>query len=322
MIDKITLIKNNLPNAEKLQIIRNNGLQSFYNESTNTEIFDNAKVKNLTGGILIKIYGDKLKIEGSIHKYFNFLQYRTLENYTIFTMTDFLKTIETLFKNFGLGSINGFLVLNYEIGLNVLIKDSEPLEYLKKAQSIGNIDGTQKKLYINPKYKGETFLTTQMHKDNTLIFRMYDKNHERSDKGKKNKIPNCIRIETLRTRQKKLSFFDFCKPANLSLLQYRFFKEWNLLNFDKEILAPTGTHQTKKDLAKKILLNGTNATISELEERRNQITPKIYRTSKNFVKYWENYKLNFSLIPCEIAPKWAICYNSAIQLVTETQNKI
>jgi len=320
MIDKITLVKNNLTTSEKLQVIEKNNLQSFINESNGQRIYDNQKVKNLTGGILIKIYENKLKIEGSVHKYFNYLQFGTLENYTVFTMQDFSNTIEKLLNNFGIAGID-FLLINYEIGLNVFLEVGEPIDYLKKVKSIGNLDGTQRKLYINPKYKNECFLTTQMHKDNVLIFRVYDKNFERLEKGKKTKINPCIRIETLRTRQKKIIFSEFCKPSNLFIIQNKFFSEWNKLNFEKEILAPAGTHQNKKDIAKKIILDGTKSVLQELEEKRNIITPKILRTSKEFVKNWENYKYKFSLIDCEIVPKWANSYLTAIQLVTKNTIK-
>jgi len=321
MIDKITLVKNNITVSEKLQVIEKNNLQCFINESSNLKIYDNAKSKNLTGGILIKIYNDNLKIEGSVHKYFNYLQFGTLENYTVFTMSDFSKTIEILFENFGLTGID-FLLTNYEIGLNIYIETGEPLDYLKKVISIGNLDGNQRKIYTNPKYKNERFLCTQMHKDNTVVYRIYDKNFERLDKGKKSIIKPCIRIETLRTRQKKLSFSEFIKPSNLLLLQNRFFAEWSTLNFDKEVSAPAGTHQNKKDLAKQIIISGTKTVLKDLEEKRNQITPKILRTKKEFLKSWETQKVNFVLIDCEIMPKWAKSYTTAIQLVTQNGVKI
>ncbi|WP_028123271.1 hypothetical protein [Epilithonimonas tenax] len=314
MIDNITLIKNNLTSNEKLQVIEKNNLQCFVNESNNSKIYDNAKNKNLTGGILIKIFDDKIKIEGSIHKYFNYLQFKTLENYTVFTMEDFLMTIEKLFENFSIPRLD-FLVSNYEIGLNVFVGETDPIKYLQNALSVGNLDGTQRKLYINPRYKDERFLTTQMHKDNTLVFRIYDKDFERMDKGKKNKIAPCLRIETKRTRQKNISFSDFSKPSSLTILQNKFFAEWNKLNFDKEVCAPAGTHQSKKDLAKKILVDGKNIALQELEEKRQFLTPKIYRTQKDFIKNWEINKFNFSLINSQIAEFWAIYYNTAIQLV-------
>ena len=320
MIDKITLIKNNLTTYEKLQVIEKNNLQSFINESNGSRIYDNQKTKNLTGGILIKITNESLKVEGSVHKYFNFLQYGNLENFTVFTMQNFTETIEILYKNFALPN-TGYLLKTFEIGLNIFLETGEPLDYLKKVKSIGNLDGTQRKIYINPKYKNERFLCTQMHKDNTLIFRIYDKNHERKDKGKKSKIPNCIRIETLRTRQKNVEFSEFCRPQNLAILQNKFFSEWNKLNFNKEVTAPKNTHQVKKDRAKKIILHGVNSALLELEEKRNQLTQKIFRNSKDFIKNWENNKQNFALIDCEIMPFWANAYTSAIQLVTNFSNK-
>lgn len=320
MFDNITLINNSLTTSQKLQVVTKNSLQCFVNEASGIKIYDNQNKKNLTGGILIKIYDNKLKIEGSVHKFYNYLQFGNLENYTVFTMQNFTDAINKLFEKYGLFGID-FLLVNYEIGINVYLETGEPLEYLKKAISIGNLDGTQRKLYPNPKYKNERFLTTQMHKDNTVIFRMYDKNFERLDKGKKTIIQNCIRIETLRTRQKNIPFFDFIKPANLLLIQNKFFSEWNKLNFDKEIFAPAGTHQNKKELAKKIILDGSTTVLQDLEERKNQITPKIFRTSKEFVKNWENLKFNFSLIDCEIMPIWANSYLIAIQQYTKINNK-
>ena len=320
MFDNITLINKSLTTSQKLQVITKNNLQCFVNEASGIKIYDNQNKKNLTGGILIKIYDNKLKIEGSVHKFYNYLQYGNLENYTVFTMQNFTNTVNELIKNYGLFGID-FLLVNYEIGINVYLETGEPMEYLKKVISIGNLDGTQRKLYPNPKYKNERFLTTQMHKDNTVVFRMYDKNFERLDKGKKTIIQNCIRIETLRTRQKNITFFDFIKPANLLLIQNKFFSEWNKLNFDKEILAPPGTHQNKKELAKKIILDGSTTVLQELEERKNQITPKILRTSKEFVKNWENVKFNFSLIDCEIMPIWANSYLIAIQQYTQINDK-
>lgn len=317
MIDKIVLLKNDITDLEKLQVIEKNNLQTFVNEKTNERTYNNQNTKNLTGGIHISIKNETLKIEGSVHKFWNWLQFKTLENYTVFTMQDFLKTIEILFNTYSLPK-DGYLLKSYEVGMNVYLEDEHLTKYLKKVKSIGNLDGTQKKLYINPRYKYEGFLCTTMHKDNTIIFRIYDKNLERTDKGKKTKINPCIRIETLRLRQKNISFTEFCKPENLTVLQMKFFSEWNKLNFDKEVQALKQTSQNKKDLAKKIILKGSKHTLAELEERKNQLTPKIYRTTKEFIKNWENVKHNFSLINCEISPIWAKAYNTAMQLVTKS----
>lgn len=321
MFDNTTFLKNNLTEKQKLQIIDKNNLQSVINESTGKQIFHNSSTKNLTGGILIQIENTRLKIEGSIHKYFHYLQFGCLENYTVFTMLDFSETIKILFENIGIAPAD-FLVINYEIGINVFLQSGNPLDYLKKVKSIGTLDGTQRKLYPNPKYKEERFLTTLMHKNNTLIFRIYDKDFERLDKGKRVKINPCIRIETQHKKQRNLSLLDFCKPTNLILIQNRFFAEWNKLNFDKEISAPPRTGQSKKDIAKNIILDGSIVTLKNLNERRNQLTPKIFRNQREFILNWEKIKFDFHLIECEIMPFWANSYNSTIQLVTNYNFKI
>lgn len=321
MFDNITLIKNNLTENEKLQIIDKNNLQSLFDESHQIRTYHNTKNKNLTGGILIKIVDNKIRIEGSIHKYFHYLKFGSLENYTVFTMSDFLETLKNMFINYQIEP-SGFYIVNYEIGLNIFIGNYEPLDFIKKVKSIGNLDGTQRELYVSPNYKNNRFLTTLAHKDNTIVFRVYDKNFERIDKGKKNNILPCIRIETQHKRQRNISLIEFCKPANLLIIQNKFFAEWNKLNFDKEISAPPRTGQSKKDIAKNIILDGSIVTLKNLEERRNQLTPKIFRNQKEFILNWENIKFDYYLIECEIMPLWANFYTTTIQLVTNHTFKI
>ena len=321
MFDNTTFLKTNLTEKQKLQIIDKNNLQSVIYENPYNQIFHNTKTKNLTGGILIHIEGTKLKIEGSIHKYFHYLKFGSLENYTVFTMQDFAETLKTLFQNIGITPAD-FLVINYEIGINVFLQSGNPLDYLTKVKSIGNLDGTQRKLFTNPRYKDGRFLTTLMTRNNTLIFRIYDKDFERMDKGKTTKINPCIRIETQHKRQRNLSLAEFCKPANLILIQNKFFAEWNKLNFDKEISAPPRTGQSKKDIAKNIILDGSIVTLKTLNERRNQLTPKIFRNQREFILNWDKCKFDYHLIDCEIMPFWANSYNSTIQSVTNYNFKI
>lgn len=318
MIDNITLTRDGISEIEKNEIIEKNNLQSFINESTGIRNYNNKRDKNLTGGILIDITGNKLKIEGSIHKYFHFLHYRSLENYTVFTMADFRETITILFKDIGIIGFD-FYLKNYEIGLNVMVGDTDPNNYLKKAVSIGR-GNSIRKLYFNPRYKNESFKTTQMHKDNSLIFRLYDKDFERKDKGKTERIPPCLRIETKRTRQNKLSFTKFCSPSNLTILQNSFFAEWQTLNFEREISALPGTHQTKKEVAKRIIAIGKNAYLEELEYKRNSLTPKIFRSIKEFTNNWENEMLKFNLINSAVANSWEYYYNIALQQVTKIKD--
>lgn len=318
MLDKITLVNNNIPETKKKQIINKNNLQKSVLHGV--EIWDNKQVKNFTGGILIQIKNNTIKIEGSIHKFYEWIQGNPLENYTLFTMKDCQKAFLFLLEHYGLNGLE-FFVKTYEIGLNIYTGAISPIEILDKVQSIGILNGKQRKLYVNPRYQKERFLTTEMSKNNVLVFRIYDKNHERADKGRKNEIPNCVRIETLRTRQKEVLFSEFITPENLTNLQNIFFSEWNLLNFEKEIKAPKGTHQRKKDLAKNIILHGKNKVLKELEDKRPLLTPKIYRTEKEFISCWEAIKYDYTLTDCQIMPKWAILYNTAYQQVIKITTK-
>ena len=319
MIDFFSIVAKRISDVDKLQIIKKNNLQCIFNISTNSKNYDNAQNKNLTGGIYLKICENDLKIEGSVHKYFHYLKYKTLENYTVFTMLDFIETIEIIFKNFSIPKLE-FFVMHYEIGLNVFVEQN-PIKYLNEAQSIGKLDGTQRKLYINPKYKQERFLTTQMHRDNTLVYRMYDKDFERRDRGKNTVISNCIRIETKRTRLRNTTLIEFINYSNLILIQNKFIADWNMLNFKPDILAPAGTHQSKKDLAKKIIISGSEIVLKEIENNRDKLTPKIYRTSREFIKSWESIKYGFKLKNSQTCAIWSNSYASAIQQVTNFNNK-
>ena len=80
MFDNITLINNSLTTSQKLQVITKNNLQCFINETTGIKIYDNQNIKNLTGGILIKIYDNKLKIEGSVHKFYHHVETKKKAN--------------------------------------------------------------------------------------------------------------------------------------------------------------------------------------------------------------------------------------------------
>ena len=157
MLDKITLINNNIPDETKTQIIDKNNLQKSVIHGV--EVWDNKRVKNFTGGILIQIRNKAIKVEGSVHKFWEWIHGGALENYTLFTMIDCRKALNLLVEHYALHGLD-FLVKTYEIGLNVYTGSTAPLDILEKVRSIGILDGKQRKIYINPKYRKERFLTS------------------------------------------------------------------------------------------------------------------------------------------------------------------
>ena len=113
MLDKITLINNNIPDETKTQIIDKNNLQKSVIHGV--EIWDNKQVKNFTGGILIQIRKNAIKVEGSVHKFWEWIHGGALENYTLFTMEDCRKALNLLVEHYALHRLD-FLVKTYEIG--------------------------------------------------------------------------------------------------------------------------------------------------------------------------------------------------------------
>lgn len=319
MIDNIIMIKKNLSDVEIKQIVKTSRLLE---QSVNgLKAYNNGTTKNFDGGFFIKIGTDKtLKITGSLHKYYSFLNTKSLTNFDSFTMHQAKETIIKMIENIGFEPENTNINF-FEIGLNLAV-NVEPKNILKSVYSIGN-DATEKLFFINAGYKQKRHINTITHRDFRTYHKMYDKIFEMNDRKKQ--PPNdikIIRIETAHRRVEKTLLLDFFKNENLQIIQNRFFSNWDKLNFYNDIDAPTGTHKSKIELAKEIIYKGKNEVlIKYLEQYNNNVLSiKMYYTIKRFIENWENEKFKYKSKKTEIFTYWETVYNTEKQIYNKRKS--
>lgn len=313
MIDKIRFSKKNLSDTEIKKIVKISRLQSF--DVDGLKHYNNQKTKNFNGGLYIKIGLDNtLIIEGSLHKYSTFLKTKQLDNFDCFTMFQAKETLLKLIENTGFEP-EKTNVNFYEVGLNI-VAEIEPKDLLKSVYSIGDLD-KEKLFYINPKYKRESVITTEFHKDFRLVYKVYDKIFEMKDKQKK--PPNdksIIRIETEHKRVENIFVIDFFTDANLKRVQKDFFNHWDKLNFLVEIVAPPKTNNTKIEFAKILYKKKEVEVLKQIFEqyKNGTMSIKIYYNLKRFIDNWQTEKIRFIPKKSIVCSNWEKLYSTEKQL--------
>lgn len=315
MIDKIRFSKKNLSEPEILKIVALSRLQS-YNADGLTH-YNNQRTKNFNGGMFIKIDIDNcLKIEGSLHKYSTYLRSKELNNYDRFTMCQAKETVLKLINNTGIDP-NNIMVNYYEVGIN-LVSEIEPKELLKNVYSIGDLD-KEKVFYIDHKFKNQSQMITESHKDFRIVSKLYDKIHEMRD-NRKTPPPNLkiIRIETIHKRVEKTLLLDFFKDEKLNKIQRVFFNNWDKLNFFVEIVAPKNTSVSKIELSKVLYKRNRSEVLREIKEqyKNKTMSVKVYYTLKRFIENWDNEKISFKPTKSLIFSQWENMYNTEKQEYT------
>lgn len=317
MIDLIRFSKKNLSEVEKNNIIAKSRLNVRYDKD-GFKCYENGKIKDLQGGLYIGIdKNNDLKIEGSIHKYYSFLTTGKSSNFDTFTMQQAKETVDKIIEFAGFEPINT-LVNHYEIGMNLNF-EIDVINFINKAYSIGT-GATKKTLYIHPKYRKERLKTTEIHYNFRVSYKMYDKIFEIIDKrGNAPNDKNILRIETVNRRIEKISLINFFKNKNLLKIQNAFFNKWDYLNFDFNVLAPKGTHQSKISLAKELILYGAEATKLKYDTLAvsGAVSPKIYRDIKTFINNWKTTQYDFKPDKTDIEKIWAKRYSVEKQVLIE-----
>lgn len=301
MIDLITLLKPNLSGREITAIVDRNRLQT--NSNGGVVFYDNLNTKNLTQqkGVFIRIETDrKLKVECSLHKYFNEISGYARANTNLFYMSEAKESINHLLTEKDIGFDN-LRVYNYEIGLNLNVsKDCR--FYLDKMKSIGAM-GNEKPLYVNPRYKDERVRTTVFHSHTRKYFKAYDKVFECREK-KQRTIPegNILRIETVNRRLDNCLAIDFFYPENLKKMVETFFRDWRTIQFERDIITPKGTGRARRQLCLDILSKGKDAVLTQAKERHanGSLSDWEYRNTREFVaNEWDTIKKAISFIQSE-----------------------
>ncbi|MDL2230333.1 hypothetical protein LJB87_00910 [Alistipes sp. OttesenSCG-928-L06] len=298
MIDLITLVKPGLSNDEVSTVVSWNCLQT--NSKDGVVFYDNLNTKNLAQhkGVFIRIEtNQKLKVEGSLHKYFNDTSGGIRGNHNLFTMADAEKAFKHLVSEKAI-PVDNLRVYNYEIGINLnLSKNCRT--FLDKMKSIGPAGG-EKQLYVNPRYKDERVKTTVFHTHTRKYFKAYDKVFELKDKKKKH-IPdgNILRIETAYRRLDNCLAVDFFHPDNLHKLVEAFFRDWRTIQFYQDIITPKGTGRARQHLCIEIMDKGPDAVLKQAKERHKSGVLKDweYRNIREFVtREWNALKKQITFI--------------------------
>lgn len=317
MIDNITIVKRTLSDFEKNNIIKSSRL--VCNTLNGLVYYDNRTTKNFTGGLFIKIdTTNKLKITGSLHKYFSYLENGSLTNFDSFTMIDAKKTFEKLILNTGLNP-EKVEVSFFEIGLNVKL----PFEVKNIIETTHSIGRHKEKLFlIDANHKESRQITTERHRDYRIYFKMYDKVFEMLDKQQK-RTPtqlNIIRIETVHRRCEKIYLINFIDIDFLLRLQNSFFNEWDKLNFYNDVSAPKGTQRSKIDLIRNIIYKGKNEVLKQykIQYENNALSKRQFYAVKDFLENWEAVRHQYTIKNSKIVPIWQNAYMIEKQIVTIT----
>lgn len=297
MIDLITLVKQ-LQDDEVSLIVERNDLQT--NSKAGIVFYDNMDTKNLSQqkGVFIRIEtNQKLKVETSLHKFFNEIAGRERNNINLFSMSDAKRTIDQLLIEKHIKA-DDLRVYNFEMGLNLNVSKN-CRSYLDRMKSIGSV-GNEKQLYVNARYKDERMKTTVFHKHTRKYFKVYDKVFESMDKKKKY-IPdeNILRIETVNRRLDNCSVADFFSPANMDKLVETFFRDWRTIQFEQDIITPKGTGRARQHLCLEIMNKGKDAVLKQAKERHGNgsLTDWEYRNTREFiVNEWDTIKKSIRFI--------------------------
>lgn len=298
MIDFITLVKSGLSDREISTIVEINHLQT--NSKDGVVYYDNISTKNFVQdkGIFIRIEtNQKLKLEGSLHKFYNEISGRERNNYNLFSMSAAKRTINTLLASKNICPEN-LRVYNYEIGLNLDVsKDCR--FFLDKMKSIGPI-GNKKKLWNNPRFKNERMKVTEFPVSARKYFKVYDKIFESIDRKRKI-IPegNILRIETVYKRLDNCYVIDFFNPDNLLKMVESFFRDWRTIQFEQDIITPKGTGRARQYLCLQILEYGKDIVLTQAKEKYKSGSLKDweYRNIREFINNeWDVIKREIKFV--------------------------
>jgi hypothetical protein len=299
MIDLITMNKNGLSENEIFQIIEKTHLQT--NSKAGVNYYDNERMK-FADGYYLRIETNKtnrLKLECSLHKYFNKIYYNRQTNYDLFTFGNAKHTIDLLTQETGI-EIKELKVTYFEVGLN-LILSKDCSDTIDRMQTIGILEN-KRPLYVNPKYKNERLKTTVFHRDIKKVFKVYDKVYEMKDKKRidyPKDTPYILRIETTQRRVERMTVVNLLEPETINKLTNQFLKDWRTVRFEQIIEAPKGTHQRKIDLSKEIIKHGIESVLNKARERlkNGDLTEKRFRDIREFIQNdWHTFKQTIKFI--------------------------
>ncbi|MCG8206160.1 hypothetical protein [Tenacibaculum finnmarkense] len=316
MVDNINMLKTNLNDSEKENIIKLAGLQKLHYKNQVSEndpiyYYETGTELNLKGGMYIKIdIQNRLTVRGSLHKYASFLETGYATNYGRFTMEQARITFFRFLINKGI-ELDNLKIKTFEIGSN-LVSSIHVIRFLTCMIAIGT-EKYKKELMTDPNYRLKSCKTTEKSSNIRIVYKAYDKVFEMLEKRHKAtpSEKNILRIETT-FRKVNILAKEFFTEINLKAVQDDFFRRWDLLVFEPTIVAPKGTHQSKINLVTEIYKTTAKITLNKYQQlfKDGKITAKMYRKTREFINDWHVQKKVYKLGQSEIMPFWATAYNT------------
>lgn len=297
MFDLIKLRMINLAPADVQNIVDRNHLQT--NTRGNTVYYDNSNVRNVRSFYISVTAAGNLRIEGSLHKFWNYRRTGRNTNHDLFTMSDAVAALALAGETIGI-DIYAMQVKYYEIGLN-LYTPRPPIEYMREMQTIGT--GTNiKRLYINPRYGNQAVEITEFYDRIKIVYKAYDKRQEMRAKRRED-VPDfeILRIESIRKRVEKTTVRDLIAPGSIDKLTRQFLREWRSVTMRRIVRPPSGTHETRLMVYQSIVWNGLDAAREAYESlyQAGQLTRTRIRTIRDICDRWPDIRKNISLLQTE-----------------------
>lgn len=298
MFDRIT-IKATITDDECTHLARLHHLEAYTNESGTRVKYRSTEFKNLSG-IFITIDRNRLTISLSLHKYWKNKNFGRLRNDDLFTISEAKSAFEMLlFEN---GLIAGKTKVTYfEIGLNMNVS-ADPLTFMELVRYIPrkNDIATDKMMFIDANYRINRQKTTEKHSDIRKYFKIYDKGWEMQEKKRIPMEKYVLRIETVYKRHNERSD-TFFSDTNVQRLVNRFYVDWKDLFFVRGVRAMKGSRKSEIERARILINSGPDEYLAKIKDdlRDGVLTPKQYRTIREFVRDYDESKFRTVISPQE-----------------------
>jgi hypothetical protein len=255
----------------------------------------------------------KVKLSGSLHKYWNKITEGKLHNSDTFTISEAKMAFRELLLENGLLAGRVYITV-CEIGVNLKVRQS-PEVFISDFKRNCN-----RAMYIDANYAIGRQKTSEKTRNTRKYFKMYDKTWEMRDKerGKRSPKPNSeledrdfkdsrdgeriiegnaeghyiLRVETVHKRLKK-RLDRFLTDENLHRYIVEFGADWQRLRFERQIKCLKGKRASEIDKAREILAADNRTEIVAARARADlaarRITQKQYRTVAEFCRDWQEH---------------------------------
>lgn len=261
------------------RVVRKHALTEFTEAGA---LFYKSGRESRTKGIAITLKDGKLRIKGSLQKFYYWQKEGRADNSGVFTMSQMCEAWVMLDEYIGVPIMQGGILRSYEIGLNIRVsKDAR--EYIQEIESIDNANAPE--MLEDATQKKHTQKTTRRDKDRKKYYKAYDKKVEIKQKQGR-EIGYTLRIETAYKKQRK---------ALLKLISDRkriadkFREDWRNLRFVRGYEVAKGVNGLQAEKARLLMELGETEYIRTINKRleRGEITPKQHRAYREFARDYE-----------------------------------